>query len=118
LLTHDPIEAGFGISVRISAIMRQRITQDSCRLALLVVDVAETFERRSRARHRVQTVVVLKLPGKLLFQRAACVCNEALQAVSGGLVEGHAHRSPSMTKEPQASLELRGVKHRFHQPTK
>ena len=83
--------------------MGQRIAQDPRRFPLLIVDVAEAFERRSRARHRVQTVVVLELPGELLFQRAARIGDEALQAVAGVLIEGHRYSSPPMTKETSIS---------------
>ena len=83
--------------------MGQCIAQDPRRFPLLIVDVAEAFERRSRTRHGVQAVVVLKLPGELLFHCAARVGDKPLQAVASVLIESHYYSSPSITKETSIS---------------
>ncbi len=69
--------------------MRQGVAQDARGFALRVIDVAQAGQLRHAAGVRVQPKVVLELAGELLLQHAARAVDEALQAVSCCLVEGH-----------------------------
>jgi hypothetical protein len=69
--------------------VRQGVAQDAGGFALGVVDMAQAGQLRHGARVRVHAVVVLQLAGEFLFQHTARVVDEALQAVSCCLVEGH-----------------------------
>src|SRR5690606_23214925 len=103
LFAHDAVEPSLCVGVRAGAVVGQRVAQDPSRLALLVVDVAQAFERGGRARNRIQAVIVLKLTGEFLFQRAARVGDEALEAVTGGLIKRHPYSSLPKLNETSIS---------------
>ena len=70
--------------------MRQGVAQDAGTFALGVVDMPQASQIGHAARVRVHAVVVLQLAGEFLLQHPARIVDEALEAVSCCLVEGHA----------------------------
>ena len=92
LLAHDALQARLGVGFLAGAVVGQGVTQDARGFPLCVVEVAQVFQRRDRARGRVQAVVVLELPGELFFLHLARIVYKALKAISCGLIKGHCER--------------------------
>jgi len=112
LLAHDAIQTLRGVHVAAGGVVRQRIAQDAGGFALGVVDVPQASEFGHATRVGVQPKVALQLAGEFFLQHAPRVVDEALQAVSGGLVEGHlpialiAHREGHLNFGIEAELRF------------